>query len=225
MVVIKSLSSQEPDYKASPRSGRYLEPILRLLRLQILPELIKPTNETESKKTALHSSHRTAILFGLLHLLPVTVCILLVTLNFKTFFIGTVSTEGLTAFQFASKLLEVLIQASITAIVLAAVRNQVLGKSPLPFGGLIAPFRTTDLSLLWSLELWGFFTSPDVSYRIVLCLLFPFAVVLATTIGPSSAVLMIPRPVTHLATNELLLMNPADVLYPVDIALEDGALM
>ncbi len=158
------------------------------------------------------------------HLIPIAASLTLVVLNLRATFVGSVTTTALPAIQFASKLLETLIQASIAAMVLTVIRAQVLGSTPFPFGGLTAPFRTIDISHLWSLDLWGSITSRSChSWRtIVVLLILPAAVLLAALVGPSSAVLMIPRPMYHNGTRLLMIMNSIPQTYPQSVDLVEG---
>lgn len=210
----------------SQRARRFFQYVIRPSRLQLVAQATRLRSRTETRKTALHSGHRVAALHTLLHLPPFMTCIVLVILNCKTLYIGVVPTAGLTALQFASKLLEILIQASITSITLAYVRQRLLGESAFPLGGLIAPFRVTDLSSLWSLELWGMFTSPGLQLwrKTAASFLIVTVVILAAVVGPSSAVLMIPRPLMYHASSELHLADPMDTIYPLEIALNNSRL-
>jgi hypothetical protein len=146
----------------------------------------------EKPKVAQHHSHKLAFVYAIPHLLPVLACTALLALNLRTTFIGDVSTVTLTALQFAAKALEILIQGSIAAIVLAIVRVQLLSAQDFPFGGAIAPYRVTDASYLWSRDLWGALTAKwckGWNAWLVLAAL-PMAVVLANLVGPSVAVLV-----------------------------------
>lgn len=193
----------------------------RPFRLQLIPQFTKWRRSQEPKKAAIYRSQEAALLHTLLHITPLFVGITLVVLNVKTSFIGSISSNGLTAIQFASKLLEVLIQASIASIVLAFVRNKILSKVGLPFGGFTIPFRTTDISSLWSLELWGCLTSTssNLMTRSIICIFFANAIILAALIGPSSAVLMIPRPVSHLGDSYINLYVGSADISPSSIGL------
>lgn len=193
----------------------------RSLRLQLFPQLTKWAHRKEPKKTAIHRSQDAALLHLLLHIVPLSVGIAFASLNIRTHYIGLMTSNGLTAIQFASKLVEVSAQASITSIVLAFARNRTLGKAGLPFGGFVVPFQTTYISSLWSLELWGCLTSTSTNLmiRLVAFFFFATAIILAALIGPSSAVLMIPRPVSRLGSLTLFMYPGGDRIFPPSVDL------
>ena len=102
--------------------------------------------------------------------------------------------NGLSAFQFAAKLHEMAMQSSLAVIVFSYMRSELFSGSGLPIGAMLSGLQLTQISYLWSMELWGIALSA-ISYRrkIGIILMIMLAVVLASTTGPSSAVLMIPR--------------------------------
>lgn len=211
---------------AFPELSQYLLAVLRSTRFQILTQLTQWKKTREFQKTAIYRSRCAALFHIFIHLIPLAAAMSLATLNIRTTVVGSVSTNVLTAIQFAAKLLEVLIQASITAVVLAYVRNKVLDTAGFPIGGIIAPYRTTDISSLWSLELWGCLSTQCISLRTraVLCGLLPSAVILAALVGPSTAVLMIPRPINYLASKGLIILDQPDNMYPLTVGLVNGSL-
>ncbi|OJD32506.1 uncharacterized protein BKCO1_37000136 [Diplodia corticola] len=86
-------------------------------------------------------------------------------------------------------------QASITSNVLDFVRHHALGQEALPFGALFAGLQTTSISYLWSLEYIGALTSNWMPgrRRCIVGFFIAFNVVLAAGVGPSIAILLIPR--------------------------------
>lgn len=214
-------------YRALNTSRRYSWSAFRSLRLQLLLQFTSWKNVQEPRKTAIYRSRMAALLHICLHIVPVVAGMVLVVLNINSKIISdSMSTNVFTALQFASKFLEILIQASIATMVMAYVRNEVLGSRTLPFGGLIAPFRTTEISSLWSLELWGCFTSTslDRRRRLMLCSCLPISVVLTALVGPSSAVLMIPRWMRQPDFTCLYLLNQRDALFPTSVSLTNNTL-
>jgi hypothetical protein len=149
-------------------------------------------NCDEKPKVAQHCNRKLSVLRALVHLLPTLACIALVALNLRTVLIGSVSTVTLTALQFAAKGLEILIQGSITIVVLAVIRSQLLQPGTFPFGGVLGPYRVTDVSYLWSWDLWGALTARwnhGWCSRAIL-LLLPASVILTNLVGPSVAILV-----------------------------------
>ena len=190
--------------------------LLRHVQLHILTYLTAWKRPTEQAKVAIYRSHRVASLHIVPHLMPLTAALALIILNACGFFVGNISTTALTGFQFAAKVLEIMIQASISILLLGLVRQQLVGAGSLPLGGLMAPLRLTDISYLWSLELWGFWTSRHLrGWRTyILAGLVPAFVILAALVGPSSAVLMIPRPVNDSMMEYLVIMDSQNALFP-----------
>lgn len=201
--------------------------ILKILKLQLLQQLTRWKEPVEGKKTAIYKSRSNATLHILLHLAPVAGCITLCVLNLGGAFYSQFNENNVTALQFVAKVLEVLIQVSISAVTLAFVRSYAL-REVLPFGAIVVPFSVTDVSTLWSLEFWGALTSTAISRRtrVVLGLFICTSTILANLVGPSAAVLMIPRLQDHVDLKELQISEPRSTTYPDTVGLEDtGTLM
>jgi hypothetical protein len=145
------------------------------------------------------------------------VALTFIILNGKGHFFGDVSTTTITAIQFAAKLLEILLQASLAAMLYGLIGHLALGDSALPLGTLFAPLNVTNLSYLWSLELWGSLTAKCLGgwRRVVLSIIVPIIVGLAAVVGPSSAVLMVPRQLHHSVKGDMVLLDPEAILFPL----------
>ena len=65
----------------------------------------------------------------------------------------------------------------------------------LPFGALFSALHISQASYLWSMEFWGTACSKHfpIRRRVGVILTIITAILLAATIGPSSAILLIPR--------------------------------
>ncbi|OAG42542.1 hypothetical protein AYO21_03127 [Fonsecaea monophora] len=199
---------------------------LRKAKLQILPQLTKWKGQKEEPKVVLYKHRGIAILGILTQAASLGGVLTLLILNVKTLFIGSLSTSAVTAFQFAAKLLELLMQASLAVVLLDVIRWQIVRNQDLPLGGLVAPLRIADVSYLWSLELWGSLTSKTWrGYRkAYLGLLIFGTVVLAALVGPSGAVALVPRQITHSTAEYLNILNPQDNLFPLTASfLDTGA--
>ncbi len=126
----------------------------------------------------------------------------MVILNWRGFYIGG-ELEGAVgqddarflALQFAAKLHELTISASLTAVILYYIRNQLMTESGLPFGAIVAGLQFKDVSYLWSMEFWGAVRANWRRKRdkAGLILLIVTCAVLGLSAGPSSATLMRPR--------------------------------
>lgn len=203
-------------------SGReWLRTEFRIPRFQLFEHSAASTQSHEPKKVALYRNRRMAWLYTIIHFLPFTAAMTLVILNLRSTYIGDAQSDRIIALQFAAKLMEVLTQASIATTTLGVVRQYVLQVNDLPFGGLMAPYRTADLSYLWSLDFWGCVTSPalNLKRKMLFCLILPMVILLASLVGPSSAVLMIPRPMDSRDYVQLWLLDPTDKAYPTAVKL------
>lgn len=100
-------------------------------------------------------------------------------------------------YQFAAKVHEITLQASLVSIVLSYIRFQLTFGDGLPFGAFLSGLQITQVSYLWSTELWSsvFVSSKSFRFRSKLALLGMVIIcgLIAATAGPSSAVLLIPR--------------------------------
>lgn len=219
--VIREQSSDQEESHPIPQS--LLSNTLRILRLH----MFRWRNTSEIKKVAIYQSRRAALLHSLLHVLPLTGALTLVIINLRVvpipYRLG--QSANIPMIQLTAKVLEVLIQASIAAIILGLVRRAALGSRQLPLGALVAPYKITDFSYLWSLEFLGLLTSRGSHvYKTLLCIMVPFSLLLAAAVGPASAVLMIPRTVDVPQWSILEMLEATDVVYPTVIDLEEGQL-
>ena len=215
----KSSSALGTFPKKFTRSFSYaIKSALRHVHLQVVPQLTKWKNDSEEAKIAIYQSHSIAFLHAVPHLIPLLAIVVLIVLNTNGYFIGDISTSAASAFQFAAKLLELMIQASLATILLSMVRRHVLGEG-LPLGALFAPSRTTDVSYLWSLEFWGSVTAKRrCGWRMVtLLILVPLFVLLAAVVGPSTAVLIVPRLIDYPTLQYLVLLDSSSELFPATV--------
>ena len=156
----------------------------------------------EEKKKAIQKNFVTACLAGSIHVVPIAASLVVIYLNWRGFYIGE-ELEGavgqddakLLALQFASKLHELTISASLTAVILSYIRHELMTDSGLPFGAIVAGLQFKDVSYLWSMEFWGAIRASWRRKRdkAVLILLIATCAGLALSAGPSSATLMKPR--------------------------------
>jgi hypothetical protein len=132
----------------------------------------------------------------LLHILPVAASLTLVVLNLKGYYIGLELSgpkgeDGLKllGLQFAAKMLELMAMASLTCILFALLRYQLLSDG-LPFAAVTAGFEFSKVSLLWSKEFIATCGAKFESSRIKFLLILTILVftILGSTLGPSAAV-------------------------------------
>lgn len=135
-----------------------------------------------------------AALNSLLHLLPTSACIVLLVLFWSKKWTGG-SSDYAPTLQFVAKLHELLMQSSLVAILLHIIRSQATNGF-IPLGALSGTTKGPQLSYLWSLDFFSAMLSSNFGKgRKVSFVLSTFGLLFLTgVVGPSSAVLMIPRP-------------------------------
>lgn len=117
--------------------------------------------------------------------------------------------------QFAAKLHEILIVVSLTAIVMHHIRKRLVSSKGISFGLLSGGYQVSSLEFLVSRGFRGAFFKDGA-----LILTLAAAILLGNVVGPSSAIVLIPRlnwwyvraPLTHAL--QLYLDSPLDQLYP-----------
>lgn len=136
------------------------------------------------------------------HLLPFAAAVLLIFLNVHSYYIGgelagpighdDVKLSGL---QFASKLHELTMQASLSVVVIGLIRQELVAGEGIPFGAIFGSLQFSNFSYLFSKEFVGTlrakFMKRVIKVRLIILLLI--GTVLALTVGPSSAIAMRPR--------------------------------
>ena len=199
---------------------------LRYVRFQLLPQTTRWTQDHEETKVATYNNRRVSLLGFLLHVIPFAGVVALIVLNIRPHYVGGVSSTTTTAIQFAAKVLEILIQSSLAAILLDIIRTRALSHASLPLGSFLAPYRLTDISYLWSLEFWASVTSGALrgwrSTVVAICVVA--SICLAALVGPASAVAMIPRLVEISTYQQLIFGQQTTVTFPHTVNLVHGAL-
>ncbi|KAL8735024.1 MAG: hypothetical protein Q9166_001149 [cf. Caloplaca sp. 2 TL-2023] len=116
-----------------------------------------------------------------------------VVINWRGYYVGA-NINGLSYLQFAAKLHEMAMQSSLAVIVFGYVRHVLFSGDALPIGALLSGLQLTQVSYLWSMELWGIASSKiPLRRRLGVMAMIIIAVILASTVGPSSAILLIPN--------------------------------
>ena len=148
----------------------------------------------EPTKIAIRKDRMTALGRALIHVVPITVAIWEIIINWNTYYFGA-TIRNQAYYQFGAKVHEMTAQASLAVIVFSYIRYEMsLGKG-LPFGALFSGLQISQASYLWSMEFWGSLCSGKLPFRrkVEMALIMSVAIVLAATVGPSSAILLIPR--------------------------------
>ncbi|KAL8787422.1 MAG: hypothetical protein Q9213_002199 [Squamulea squamosa] len=171
----------------------------------------------EPTKVAIRRSRLIALLRSLVHLVPFTFALFEIILNWNVYYVGSKAYSA-AEYQVVAKAHEVLVQASIASIVFSVVRRDLaLGKG-LPFGLLFSGLQVSQISYLWSVELWGAMKAEFLhpSRKLALFTLLTGSILLASTSGPASAVLLIPRLQLWPAGSTHIWVNATvDQLWPV----------
>lgn len=147
-----------PDFLGTSKhrstNASYLRAALRVPRLQLLPQLTRLKRLREERKVALYQYRPAVSLHALIHLLPLAATITLVLMNFKHAILSlNISNTTLTALQFISKFLEMLVQASIVAVLMGVIRMQVLSPNPL---GLVQSWHLTGRPAIRFYDPWSY---------------------------------------------------------------------
>ena len=170
---------------------------LRGIGLGIIPTILQGFFRKEffePQKIAIHRSRVTALFRAAIHLLPIAVALMEVILNWKGRYLGSTFNKQ-SFYQLAAKAHEIVIQASLASIALSYIRFQLTFGDGLPFGAFLSGLKITQISYLWSTELWSSVFSKDLKLRRKLAFLAIVIIcgLIAATAGPSSAILLIPR--------------------------------
>lgn len=167
---------------------------LIVVGLRSLRHLAVGKGYNEPTKIAIRESRRIAVLRALIHIIPVGVALWEVILNWNTYYVGS-NIHNQALYQFCAKLHEMTAQASIAAVVFSYVRYEMSLGQGLPFGALFSGLQISQASYLWSMEFWGSIYSTNLSLRRKICMAatIVIAILLAATVGPSSAILLTPR--------------------------------
>lgn len=182
--------------------------------------------DREYPKVAIWKCRLVALPKVLLHIVPLCTSIFLVSINIIGYWLGTeisgiqgYNSAKLGGLQFAAKMHEITIMASLSTIVFTLVQMRLVSQK-VAFGSVFSGLQFQTLSYLWSKELWEVIVSewgqPHGKLFVVALLL---ATVLAPSVGPSSAVLMVPKlqdwPV---GGTEFWLNATRDELWPLEVS-------
>ncbi|OAL55152.1 hypothetical protein IQ07DRAFT_638863 [Pyrenochaeta sp. DS3sAY3a] len=172
----------------------------------------------EHPKVAIYQSRRMAILNSLPHMVAVCSAVALLVLFWTKHWVGT--SDSATTLQFVAKLHELFMQASSVDILLYIIRAQALN-GRIPLGALSGAVKGPQLSYLWSLDFASAISSPafNIRRKITFVLSALGLLFLSAVVGPSSAVLMIPRPdMLHVSNTTIHHIDlPEVALYPTEI--------
>ncbi|KAJ5279744.1 hypothetical protein N7478_005116 [Penicillium angulare] len=181
-----------------PKTTRW-EAVLRAFGLGIIYTTIKGQKE-EYPKVAVWRSRSVALSKLFIHFIPFSAVIFLVWINIYGYWLGSevpgiegYNSAKLGALQFATKLHEITMLASLSLIIFTFVQRRIVAEQ-IAFGAIFAGLQFSNVNYLWSKELWGMIGSewrrPHGKLFILVLIL---ATWLAPIVGPSSGVLMVPK--------------------------------
>ncbi|KAF2118218.1 hypothetical protein BDV96DRAFT_597083 [Lophiotrema nucula] len=136
------------------------------------------------------------------HVVPIAVVIVLISLNAHGYYIGgeLAGASGyddlkFSGLQFAAKLHELLMQASLSLVVVSFIRHELVFGEGIPFGAVFGSLQFSNIAYLWSKEFAGTIKAPYRNWikKYRLAVLLVVGAVLAVTVRPSSAIVMRPR--------------------------------
>ena len=167
---------------------------LIIVGLRSLRHLAVGKGYDEPTKIVIRKSRQIALLRALIHIVPVGVALWEVIFNWNTYYVGS-SARNQAFYQFFAKIHEMTVQASIAAVVFSYIRYEMSIGQGLPFGALFSGLQVSQASYLWSMEFWASLSASNLSIRrkIGMAVTIVIAILLAATVGPSSAILLIPR--------------------------------
>ncbi|KAL8903194.1 MAG: hypothetical protein Q9207_004087 [Kuettlingeria erythrocarpa] len=211
----------------------FWEQLLRCSGLAIVNDFLHRARRKESHeeaKVVVDRSRRLALGRCSVHILPVSVSVIILWINFKEAFIGIdfrslISSEtiNIALLQTAAKVQELLIVASLATVAFQLIRYELIHGNGLPLGLLAAGLDFAKLSWLWSPELLGALWKPDRTpgrfRRVAIVFYLVMAAGLAALAGPSCAVLLIPQAQHWPAGVVRLYLNDSmNHLWPTDLS-------
>ena len=191
----------------------------RTFRLTVLASNWLPADEPEHPKIALRQDRTVAAIRAAVHLVPLGGAIVVVALNLMGYYYGDAN-AWVSILQFVAKAHEMLMQVSIAFEVWSFMRRTPMSQHQVPFGALFAGPQVSDICYLWSAEFWASMTSECLYGRrkLAFAMLVPCSVMLASAVGPSSAIAMIPRQTNFLGGWTDILLNVSDSnLFPANV--------
>ncbi|KAH4043272.1 hypothetical protein HBH69_211120 [Parastagonospora nodorum] len=201
---------------------------LRQFRLGFLAiafgRCLKWRSNNEYRKVAIHHSRTIAVTHGLLHLVPLGGAITILMLQW-TSYLASLTRDDSTTLQFVAKLHELFMQASIVEIIFCLVLTQAIDGF-VPLGLLSGTVQATQLAYIWSLDYLSIYKSSGFRgwRRAIFAISIPALILLISLVGPSSAILMIPKPGSSCDRNAVTkyTRDSTETMHPTLLDLSNG---
>ncbi|KAH7011116.1 hypothetical protein EDB80DRAFT_762470 [Ilyonectria destructans] len=203
-----------------------------LLRtLSLSASTFRRSRKDERPKVLLQSSPWLALARCTVHLTPAFVSISLVAINLVGLFLGS-ELQGpqdqddlkMGLLQIAAKVQELLVVASVGAVIFHILRSELVFGEGVPLGLLVSGWNFSQLQYLWSAEFLGgsrcntTMTRKERWKRRGICLFIAMGGALALLAGPAAALLMIPRQMDWPVGGGIYWLNGSDEqLWPTNL--------
>ena len=108
-------------------------------------------------------------------------------------------------------------QVSIVTVALGYFQHLITQASPVPFGSIFFPYQITQMNYMCSQEFLAMLTSSNFAglRKVAFVLFVPSSILLATGVGPSSAIALLPRQTNFTVPSYHVALNAIDIqLYP-----------
>ena len=128
--------------------------------------------------------------------------------------------------QFLAKLHEILIVISLSDIILHRLQYEMIQRQGIPFGLLASGYQVSSMMYLWGSEFWSAVFNQELRRRYkrtpALVSVILLSMLVAFTVGPSSAIAMIPRATWHqftppVATNSMTFFTNSTEIWPTHL--------
>lgn len=177
-------SANSADESTSARARQSVN--LQMLKARF--RQIRPP-QPEVRKIVLKKPLEQFLVSSIVHLIPVSVCIYLLYLDFSRYYWYLEPRTGTTnALQFAAKVQELFILASLSAMALHHARRHLLGTG-LPLGLVSASYRVSDILVLKEKSFWCALYNNRARK---LGLFIAAGALFSVLVGPSTAVALLP---------------------------------
>ena len=186
----------------------------------------------EAKKVVVLESRSTAIRRCLVHLAPIVTSTAILTANLRGVYFGVSfaghiksDTIDLMLFQVAAKGQEILVVASLGAVILHVARQELLYGDGLPLGLVGSGLSFNNGAFFVSKEFYGslqyLVNGEHIMRRVGFVALLASAGVIAVLVGPASATLLVPRAQEYAhSRTSFMLQGDSQQLWPADVSAD-----